>query len=1051
MDSLPLAIHFKDRNHVITSANRRALSASAAFNGHGDRVIGQTDYDLFPEEIADFYYRLEKKALAGNSMVCENELATVDHGKGVWLQSRKYPITDANGEVIGLVSVALDITESTAINDKLRESEELLRESQRIAGIGNYVTDTAKGEWYSSEVLDRIFGIDKAFPHTTQGWAQLLHPEDRADMLAYLTDQVVAGREEFDREYRIVRPSDGAVRWVHGLGQWEFDAQGKPAKMHGTIQDITECKLSEMALRESKELLQLFIEHAPAALAMFDREMRYIAVSHRWLEEYSPQNSDIVGRSHYEIIPDIPERWKETHRRGMAGEAQRVDEDRFERADGTVQWIRWELIPWRAGDGSVGGIVLFAEDITRNKETEDRLRLAANVFTHASEGIYITDAAGAIVEVNETFTRITGYTREEVLGRNPRMFQSGLQSRAFYSTMWCSLLETGHWSGEIWNRTKSGNLYAESITINATRDASGNVVRYVALFTDITLLKERERQLEHIAHFDPLSGLPNRTLLVDRLHQAIAQAHGHKQVLAVAYLDLDGFKKINDLHGRDTGDQLLATLAERMKGALREGDTLARLGGDEFVAVLLDLPDAEASTPILSRLLDAASEEVQTAKQTVRVSASMGVTFYPQGEEVDPDRLLRQADQAMCQAKLAGKNRFHKFDPAHDITIRGHHESREHIRRALADRQFVLYYQPKVNMRTGQVVGAEALIRWKHPERGLLLPASFLPVIEDNPLSLELGEWVLESVLSQMETWLDSGFDVPVSVNVSALQLQQPDFVDRLRKLLAAHPRIKPFSLEIEVLETSALQDVLQSSQILNACHEIGVSFALDDFGTGYSSLTYLKRLPAHALKIDQSFVIDMLNDLESLSILEGVLGLATAFRRQVIAEGVETVEHGLLLMQLGCDLAQGYAIARPMPADDLSAWASAWSPDPRWTNVPLVNHGNRPVLYATVEHRAWLVAFEGYLRGSRQTPPSLDIGQCQFGSWMNAEKQAGRANQAAHRDADAFHRQFHALATEIFASHVHGQNQQAIARIADLHVLCDELLDRLETLKQRG
>ncbi|MDR3737362.1 MAG: PAS domain S-box protein, partial [Acidobacteriaceae bacterium] len=761
----------------------------------------------------------------------------------------------------------------------------------------------------------------------------------------------------FDKEYRIVRPSDGLVRWVHGRGRLEFDGQGRPVKMLGTIKDITERKQIEIALRESKdrlqlfldnspvalamfdrdmrylalsqpwardhfladreiigrchyeinpdvperwkethrrglagerqrseedryerangtvqwirweiipwhtvdgaiggivmfyediserrradaalrenkELLQLFIEHAPAALAMFDREMRYLVASRRWQEEYGIAEEEIIGRVHYEVVPDIPERWKEIHRRGMAGETLRGDQDRFERADGTVQWIRWEVIPWRTGDGSVGGIILFAEDITPQKETEERLRLAASVFTNAREGITITDPDGKILEINEMFTRITGYTREEALGQNPRLLKSGLQSEEFYANMWRSLLQDGQWSGEIWNRAKNGDMIAEVLTINAVRDANGNVLQYVALFTDITELKRHAQQLEHVTHYDMLTNLPNRSLLADRLHQAMAQAVRRKQIVAVASLDLDGFKSINDHHGHEAGDRLLTSLAFNMKCALREGDTLARLGGDEFVAVMIDLENAEASIPVLNWLLEAAAEHVQVGDLSLCVSASIGVTFYPQPGEADADLLLRQADQAMYQAKLAGGNRYHIFDPDHDQTVRGRHENLEHIRAALAAREFVLYYQPKVNMRTGRVVGAEALIRWQHPERGLMPPGMFLPVIEDHSLAIELGEWVIDTTLAQMELWNAAGLEIPVSVNVGALQLQQPDFVDRLSKLLAAHPSVKPFSLEIEVLETSALQDVVQTSQVLHACQSIGVSFALDDFGT---------------------------------------------------------------------------------------------------------------------------------------------------------------------------------------------------------------------------
>jgi EAL domain-containing protein (putative c-di-GMP-specific phosphodiesterase class I) len=355
--------------------------------------------------------------------------------------------------------------------------------------------------------------------------------------------------------------------------------------------------------------------------------------------------------------------------------------------------------------------------------------------------------------------------------------------------------------------------------------------------------------------------------------------------------------------------------------------------------------------PVVRRLLAAAAEPLRIEGQLIQVSASLGATVYPQSEDIEPDQLLRQADQAMYQSKQAGKNRFHFFDTNQDLVARGHHQSLERIRQALSTNEFVLYYQPKVNMRDGTIVGAEALIRWNHPDQGLLSPMAFLPEIEDHPLALAVGEWVIDTALRQMERWLDGGLDMAVSVNVGARQLQDPNFVDRLRSILAVHPRIDPTRLQLEVLETSALEDFTGVSHVIDTCREIGVTFALDDFGTGYSSLTYLKRLPVTLLKIDQSFVRGMLNDPNDLAILKGVIGLAVAFKREVIAEGVETVAHGTSLIQLGCELAQGYGIARPMPPEQMPTWVASWQPDAAWialpgsTEAPLQLHNPRSAL----------------------------------------------------------------------------------------------------------
>ncbi|WP_407635513.1 putative bifunctional diguanylate cyclase/phosphodiesterase [Marinobacter gelidimuriae] len=560
----------------------------------------------------------------------------------------------------------------------------------------------------------------------------------------------------------------------------------------------------------------------------------------------------------------------------------------------------------------------------------DELILAASVFSNAREGITITDVAGNIIEANDSFTDITGYSREEVIGQNPRIFQSGRQSPEFYVSMWQTINTKGYWRGEIWNRRKDGEDYPEILTISAVKDAAGEVTHYVALFNDISQQKDHQAQLERMAHYDVLTKLPNRALLADRLNQAILQSNRNHNSLAVAFLDLDGFKAVNDTHGHAVGDELLIIVSQRMKEALREVDSLARFGGDEFVAVLTDLAKTEDCQAVLDRFLLAVSEPITVGDVVLKVSASIGVALYPQDGE-DESILIRHADQSMYVAKQEGKNCYHFFDAAQDEAIYIQRENLGDISAALDRREFVLHYQPKVNMSTGEVVGVEALIRWQHPVRGLVPPLDFLPVIEGHAISLDIGEWVIDTALSQISQWQSMGLTLPISVNISAYQLQQTDFVERLAALLAAHPDVSPHNLELEILETSALSDVSQVAATMRACIDLGVHFALDDFGTGYSSLTYLRRLPARLIKIDQSFIQDMLTDSDDLAIVAGVISLAKTFQREMIAEGVETIEHGTALLQLGCELAQGYGIARPMPAGDVPAWVGEWKPDVSW------------------------------------------------------------------------------------------------------------------------
>ncbi|HLA35162.1 MAG TPA: EAL domain-containing protein, partial [Rhodocyclaceae bacterium] len=681
------------------------------------------------------------------------------------------------------------------------------------------------------------------------------------------------------------------------------------------------------------------------------------------------------------------------------------------------------------------------QDITERKRAEEQLQLAASVFTHTREGIVITSAQGDIVDVNDAFATITGYSRSEVLGRNPRLLKSGIHPPELYAAMWQTLVDTGYWQGEFWNRRKNGELYPEMLTISAVRDASGKTQSYVALFSDISAIKQHQQQLEYIAHYDALTRLPNRVLLAEQLQQAMAQSRRHERFIAVVYLDLDGFKPVNDRYGHTVGDNLLVALAQRMKATLREGDVLARLGGDEFVAVLVDLLAPEDYEPVLSRLLLAASDPVKVGDAMLQVSASIGVTFYPH-DGVDADQLLRHADQAMYQAKQAGKNRYHLFDIAHDAAIKAHRETLERIRRALDLREFVLYYQPKVNMKTGAVFGVEALIRWLHPERGLLAPAAFLPLIENHAISVELGEWVIDAALQQMTAWRAMGLDIQVSVNIGARQLQQPDFVQRLSQLLANRPGADPARLELEILETSALEDVAKVSELMYACRALGVGFALDDFGTGYSSLTYLKHLPAEMLKIDQTFVRDMLDDANDLAIVEAVVGLARAFRRNAIAEGVETVAHGELLLWLGCDLAQGYGIARPMPASEFPHWAATWRPDAAWTawRDRRATRDEMAPIFIEVELRHWFNAFEVFLADEHRPPPPLAAHESRFARWR-LSVDGERSHLAS---AGVLHDRAYALGRQLVDLHRQGRRTEAQARLNELRELRDACIHAL-------
>ncbi len=831
--------------------------------------------------------------------------------------------------LIGYLLIGTDNTERKQIEQALRDSEERFKALFTQAPVGIAIIDSLTGRIYNANAkyaaivglsIDEMQCID---------WMKITHPDDVQADLDNMALMNAGKTNGFTLEKRYIH-ANGSIVWINlTVAKMSRLEEGR-ACHHCIVEDITERKQVDQALKRASEKSIALLRNASDGIHILDFDGNILEASDSFCAFLGYQRDEVIGMNVAQWDAFfIGNELLSTLRQQFDKPTGSLFESRLRRKDGSLFDVEISSLPL-ALDGKPA-LFNSSRDITERKKNEEKLRLAANVFSHAREGIMITDADGTIIDVNATFCLITGYSRDEVIGNTPRMLSSGRHDHDYYAAMWRDLTKKGHWYGEIWNRRKNGEVYAEMQKISAVRDTHGNIQNYVSLFSDITLIKIHEQELEHIAHYDVLTNLPNRALLADRLQQAMPQVLRREHHLVVVFLDLDGFKAINDNHGHKAGDQLLVALALGMKQTLREGDTLARFGGDEFVAVLTDLIDIKSSIPMLTRLLDAAAQPVHIGDLVLQVSASLGATEYPQVEDIDADQLLRQADQAMYQAKLAGKNRYHIFDAVVDSSIRIRHQSLERIREAIIKQEFILYYQPKVNMRTGAIIGAEALIRWNHPEKGLLSPALFLPEIEDHPLAIELGEWVIDTALTQIELWRKQGLDIQVSVNVGARQLQKADFVIRLREILEAHPDIIPSYLELEVLETSALEDIAAASLLIEDCRKLGVSFALDDFGTGYSSLTYLKRLSVALLKIDQSFVRDMLNDSDDLAIIEAVVGLGRTFRRQVIAEGVETVEHGTQLLQLGCELAQGYGIARPMPADQLPKWAITWRPDPAW------------------------------------------------------------------------------------------------------------------------
>ena len=576
--------------------------------------------------------------------------------------------------------------------------------------------------------------------------------------------------------------------------------------------------------------------------------------------------------------------------------------------------------------------------------------LAQVTLNSIGDAVITTDINGHVQLLNPIAETLTGWTQQEAAGLPldevfniiNQATRKPIENPAYRAISEGVIVGLSNHSVLI---SRDGKEYSIEDSAAPIRDSEGNIFGCVLVFHNITEKYQLMEQISWQAGHDTLTRLPNRTLLSDRIGQAIAHADRQEQLLLVCFMDLDGFKAINDQHGHELGDKLLIDVARRLINVVRGDDTISRLGGDEFVLLLSEISSIDEVDTLLTRILAEMARPFLIGKLTLQISASIGVTLYP-FDSSDTDTLLRHADQAMYQAKQSGRNRFYLFDSSMDSRIHELHQKLGRLEQALAQNELRLYYQPKINLKTGKVVGMEALVRWQHPELGVMGPLDFLYLAEDSNLIISIGNWVLDEALSQISKWNEAGFDWQVSVNIAARQLQSHDFVSNIQSIFDRHPGAPVHRLELEILESTALEDMDHVRTIILACQEMGISFSLDDFGSGYSSLAYLRHLPVNILKIDQSFVRDMLDDEEDCSLVEGILQMARIFKREVIAEGMETAAHGALLLKLGCDTAQGYGIARPMPAEQVIAWSAQFQPDAGWQNYPaaLVGWGRVPV-----------------------------------------------------------------------------------------------------------
>ncbi|MFC3626520.1 EAL domain-containing protein [Vogesella amnigena] len=798
-----------------------------------------------------------------------------------------------------------------------------------------------------------------------------------------------------------------------------------------------------------RHFADMLLQAMPMPVFYKDLQGRYLGCNEAFARVIGQSRHAIRGKSAEELWGRRLAQVHQQHDEALLQGAARQDyHGQLRDQYGACRQVIFSKNVFYGEDGKLAGIIGAWNDVSELRQAESRLRLLAGVFKHSHEGIAITDARGRILDANRALCQISGYQREALQEVRLQDFCSARHEPAFYDAILQQLQADGHWQGEVWARRHDGEPYPVLLSISSVPDADGTLRNYIAIFTDIRVLKEQEQRLDQLAQHDALTQLPNRAQLAARMQQSMARAQGNGLLLAVCFMDLDGFKRVNDRHGQQLGDQLLIQVAGRLRDALRGSDTVARLGGDEFALVLTDLPDLEACHSSLQRLLDIIAQPYELSGMQLQISASIGVALYPQDEH-DPDTLLRHADQAMYQVKEQGRNGYRLFDAEHDKRRRSRKESLVRLRQALEQGELRLYYQPKVNMRNGKVVGAEALLRWHHPQHGVLAPGAFLADIEDSELDIPLGEWVIRTALAQMQEWRARGLLLGISVNISAFHLQQPDFARRMAVLLQEYPQLPRDMLEIEVLESTALSDLERVIALMRDCQALGVRFALDDFGTGYSSLLYLKRLPADKLKIDQSFIRNMHEDTDDLAIVQGIIGLSGAFNRHLVAEGVETDEHGKLLLYLGCEVAQGYGIARPMPADHFFDWVRRWQGNPHWEFAARQRWTQQDIALFRLElaYRATLGRLLELAAGDGKPGDWDAASYAEFAGWYLEEGQRGYGHHPRYRELGELLQAIGSHSFQLWQAMQQHDQQAVAAEVPELLRLRETLTEAVRSL----
>ncbi len=822
------------------------------------------------------------------------------------------------GDRIIFTAYIRDITEHKRVEEAQQEALHRLQLiTSQVPGAVYQFLLRPDGSYCLPFASNAIRGLFRVSPEELREDASRLfaaiHPDDHGDTLASI-EASARDLTPWHHEFR-VKFDDGTMLWLQGDSHPQREADGSTL-WHGFITDITGRKQAEEELRESRAFHQSVTEAmGEIGIGLFivdtDYRVRYMnAVMKEWF-------GDQTGRTCYSSIGGAT---------GQCAHCQ-IEQVLIEKATTRYTPVMpdgraFDIIatPIQNRDGTISKLEVI-RDVTEHRLAEQELRIAAKAF-ESQEGMFITSANGIIERVNKAFIEITGYSAEEVVGKTAAILKSGRHDAAFYQAVRNALESDGYWQGEIWNRRKNGEIYPEWQTISAVRGANEQVTHYVSAFADISQRKQSEEQIHSLAFYDPLTQLPNRRLLLDRLHQALALSVRTDRQGALLFIDLDNFKSINDTQGHAVGDLLLIEVAKRLQGCIREGDTTARLGGDEFVVLLEDLDEDEQAAAAQAEAVGEKIREILAQPCLINghehhSTASIGITLF-RGPVRTMEEMLKRADVALYQAKADGRNTVRFFDPAMQTAVSARVALESDLRRAVSEQeQFLLYYQPQVDS-SGRMIGAEALVRWRHPERGMVSPADFIPLAEESGLILPLGHWVMATACEQLAAWAAQPemAHLTLAVNVSAKQFNLPTFVEEVLALVD-YFGVNPARLKLEITESLLLDNVNDIIAKMTALKTRGISFSMDDFGTGYSSLSYLKRLPLYQLKIDQSFVRDVLTDPNDAAIAKIIISLAKSMNLAVIAEGVETEAQRKFLELNDCHAFQGYLFSKPVPVKE--------------------------------------------------------------------------------------------------------------------------------------